>query len=245
MRTALAAANVNGSKGGFDGPRLATALGANDQIADPSGYKNLVLAWRNGAAVRLSAVGDAVAGIESTRVGATYDLVPAVVLDIQRQPGANIVATVDAVKQALPRLQQAIPSGVKLSIVTDRTATIRASVAEVQFTLALSVFLVVAVIFVFLRSPRATFIPAVALPLSLVGTFGAMKLLGYALDNLSLMALTIAAGFVVDDAIVMIENVVRYIEKGDPPLTAAFKGAAQIGFQCGAVRAQSPHRAVS
>ena len=168
--------------------------------------------------------------VENNRVGAVYDGAPAVVLDIQRQPGANIVQTVQAIRQELPRLRKAIPSGIKLSIVTDRTETIRASVRDVQYTLIMSVVLVVLVIFVFLRSARATFIPAIALPLSLIGTFGIMDLLGFGLDNLSLMALTIATGFVVDDAIVMIENVVRFIERGVPPLEAAFRGAAQIGF---------------
>ena len=230
VRTAVAAANVNGAKGGFDGPRQSFALGANDQLVDAAAYQNLVIAWRNGAPVRLSAVGSVIGGVENDRVGATYDGTPAVVLDIQRQPGANIVQTVEALKEALPRLQKAIPSGIKIAIVTDRTETIRASVRDVQYTLVMSVVLVVLVIFVFLRNTRATFIPAIALPLSLIGTFGIMHLLGYGVDNLSLMALTIATGFVVDDAIVMIENVVRYIERGVPPLEAAFRGAAQIGF---------------
>jgi len=230
VRTAVAAANVNGAKGGFDGPRLAFSLGANDQLVDAAAYQNLVIAWRNGAPVRLSAVGSVVSGVENNRVGAVFDGTPAVVLDIQRQPGANIVQTVEAIQKALPKLRKAIPSGIRIAIVTDRTETIRASVRDVQYTLLMSVVLVVLVIFVFLRSFRATFIPAVALPLSLIGTFGIMQLLGYSLDNLSLMALTIATGFVVDDAIVMIENVVRFIERGVPPLEAAFRGAAQIGF---------------
>jgi multidrug efflux pump len=230
VRTAVAAANVNGAKGGFDGPRLAFSLGANDQLVDAAAYKNLVIAWRKGAPVRLSALGTVVSGVENDRVAATYNGTPAVVLDIQRQPGANIVQTVQAIKDALPRLRSAIPSGIQVSIVSDRTETIRASVRDVQYTLVMSVVLVVLVIFVFLRSARATFIPAVALPLSLIGTFGVMQLLGYSLDNLSLMALTVASGFVVDDAIVMIENVVRFIERGVPPLQAAFQGAAQIGF---------------
>ncbi|PPQ28546.1 efflux RND transporter permease subunit [Rhodopila globiformis] len=230
VRTAVAAANVNGAKGGFDGPRQSFALGANDQLVDAAAYRNLIVAWRNGAPVRLSAVGSVVAGVENARVSALYDGTPAVVLDIQRQPGANIVETVQAIKDAMPRLQKAMPSGVKIAIVTDRTETIRASVADVQYTLVMSVLLVVLVIFVFLRSARATFIPAVALPLSLIGTFGIMQMLGFGLDNLSLMALTVATGFVVDDAIVMIENVVRFIERGVPPLEAAFRGAAQIGF---------------
>ncbi len=261
VRLAIVNANVNGAKGGFDGPRLAFSLGANDQLADAAAYRDLVIAWRssatvgsastalgattapvpgtpamsaagttNGAPVRLSAIGTVVAGVENARVSATYDGRPAVVLDIQRQPGANIVQTVEAVKQQLPRLRRAMPSGIQLTIVSDRTETIRASVADVQFTLILSVILVVGVIFVFLRSLRATIIPAIALPLSLIGTFGVMDLLGFGIDNLSLMALTVATGFVVDDAIVMIENVVRYIERGMRPLEAAFRGAAQIGF---------------
>src|SRR5690242_3279736 len=230
VRSAVANANVNGAKGGFDGPRLAFALGANDQLVDASAYQNLVIAWRNSAPVRMSDIGSVVKGVENDRVAAWYKDQPAAVLDIQRQPGANIVQTVASVKTALPRLQSAIPSGIKLTIVTDRTETIRASVLDVQITLIMSVVLVVAVIFVFLRSARATFIPAIALPLSLIGTFGIMHLLGFGLDNLSLMALTIATGFVVDDAIVMIENVVRFIERGVPPLEAAFRGAAQIGF---------------
>jgi multidrug efflux pump len=230
VRTAVAAANTNGAKGGFDGPRLAFALGANDQLVDANAYKNLVVAWRNGAPVKLSAVGSAIGGVENDRVAARWDGVPAVVLDIQRQPGANIVQTVQLIKAALPRLRGAMPSGIRLRIVTDRTQTIRASVRDVQMTLLMSIALVVAVIFLFLRSARATFIPAIALPLSLVGTFGVMHLLGYGLDNLSLMALTIATGFVVDDAIVMIENVVRYLEQGFPPLEAAYRGAGQIGF---------------
>jgi multidrug efflux pump len=230
VRTAVANANVNGAKGGFDGPRLAFALGANDQLVDAAAYQNLVIAWRNSAPVRLSDIGSVISGVENDRVAAWYRDTPAAVLDIQRQPGANIVQTVQSVKAALPRLQSAIPSGIKLTIVTDRTETIRASVRDVQITLIMSVVLVVGVIFVFLRSLRATFIPAIALPLSLIGTFGVMQQLGYALDNLSLMALTVATGFVVDDAIVMIENVVRYIEQGMRPLEAAYRGAAQIGF---------------
>jgi multidrug efflux pump len=230
VRSAVANANVNGAKGGFDGSRLAFALGANDQLVDAAAYRNLVIAWRNNAPVRLSDVGDVIKGVENDRVAAWYKDQPAAVLDIQRQPGANIVQTVQSVKQALPRLQAAIPSAINLTIVTDRTETIRASVRDVQITLVMSVLLVVAVIFLFLRSPRATFIPAIALPLSLVGTFGVMDRLGYAIDNLSLMALTIASGFVVDDAIVMIENIVRYIEQGMHPLAAAYRGAAQIGF---------------
>jgi hydrophobe/amphiphile efflux-1 (HAE1) family protein len=230
VRTAVANANADGAKGGFDGARRAVSVGANDQLISADAYQNLVIAWRNGAPVRLSAVGGVIGGLENERVSAEYDGRAAVVLDIQRQPGANIVETVEAVKKALPMLRAVVPVGVQLSIVADRTSTIRASVADVQYTLMVSVMLVVLVIFAFLQSARATFIPAVALPLSLIGTFGVMQMCGFALDNLSLMALTVAAGFVVDDAIVMIENVVRYIERGVPPLEAAFRGAGQIGF---------------
>ena len=230
VRTAVAAANSNGAKGGFDGVRQAVSLGANDQLVTPDAYRDLVIAWRNNAPVRLSAIGSVVGGIENNRVAAWFHKDPAVVMDIQRQPGANIVETVNRVKVALPALERAMPAGVKLSIVTDRTETIRESVNDVQRTLILSIVLVVGVIFVFLRTLRATFIPAVALPLSLVGTFGIMSLLGYGLDNLSLMALTVATGFVVDDAIVMIENIVRYIELGETPMAAAYKGSRQIGF---------------
>ncbi len=230
VRNAVASANVNGAKGGFDGPRQAYALGANDQLVTPAAYKDLVIAYKNASPVRLSDLGTVVAGVENNRVAGWYNGNPAVVLDIQRQPGANIVSTVAAIKEALPGLQRAIPAAVAMMVVVDRTETIRASVNDVQFTLMLSIGLVVFVIFLFLRSARATLIPAIALPLSLIGTFGVMALCGYSLDNLSLMALTVATGFVVDDAIVMIENVVRFIEDGVPPLEAAYRGAAQIGF---------------
>ncbi|MBS0558452.1 MAG: efflux RND transporter permease subunit [Proteobacteria bacterium] len=235
VRTAISAANQNGPKGGFDGARQAFSIGANDQLVSADAYRDLIIAWRNGAPVRLSAVGSVIPGIENDRVAAWYidrDHVshPSAVLDVQRQPGANIVETVERLKAALPALKRAMPAGITLVIVTDRTETIRASVRDVQITLVLSAALVVGVIFVFLRSLRATFVPTVALPLSLIGTFGVMALLGYGLDNLSLMALTVATGFVVDDAIVMIENVMRYIEDGEPPLTAAYRGARQIGF---------------
>ena len=230
VRNAVASANVNGAKGGFDGPRQAYALGANDQLVTPAAYKDLVIAYKNAAPVRLSDLGTVVAGVENNRVAGWYNGNPAVVLDIQRQPGANIVSTVAAIKESLPGLQRAIPAAVAMTVVVDRTETIRASVKDVQFTLMLSIGLVVFVIFLFLRSARATLIPAIALPLSLIGTFGVMVLCGYSLDNLSLMALTVATGFVVDDAIVMIENVVRFIEDGVPPLEAAYRGAAQIGF---------------
>jgi multidrug efflux pump len=230
VRSAISTANVSGAKGSFNGPHVSYAIGTNDQLSTPASYRDLVLAWRNGAAVRLSDVGTVTSGVENDRVAAWYKGKPAVLLDVQRQPGANIVQTVNAVRQELPELTKALPPGVKLEVSADRTQTIRASVDDVQRTLLLAMVLVVAVIFLFLRNARATFIPAVALPLSLIGTFGVMNWLDYGLDNLSLMALTIASGFVVDDAIVMIENVVRYIEQGVPPLEAAFRGAAQIGF---------------
>ncbi len=228
VRNAVASANVNGAKGGFDGPRQAFALGANDQLVTPAAYQDLVIAYKNASPVRLADVGTVIGGVENDRVAGWFNGNPAVVLDIQRQPGANIVATVAAIKDALPALTRAIPAAVAMAVVVDRTETIRASVDDVQFTLMLSIGLVVFVIFLFLRSARATLIPAIALPLS--GTFGVMALCGYSLDNLSLMALTVATGFVVDDAIVMIENVVRFIEDGVPPLEAAYRGAAQIGF---------------
>ncbi len=230
VRSAVANANVNGAKGGFDGPRLAFSLGANDQLMTPDDYRDLIIAWNDNSPVRVRDVGSVISSIENTRSGGWYQGAPAVIMDIQRQPGANIVATVDRLRAALPELERALPPGITLHVVTDRTQTIRASVEEVQFTLILSVILVIAVIYVFLRSARATLIPGIALPLSLIGTFGVMALMGYGLDNLSLMALTIATGFVVDDAIVMIENIVRYIEKGEHPLAAAYKGAKQIGF---------------
>jgi multidrug efflux pump len=230
VRSAISTANVSGAKGSFNGPHQSYSIGTNDQLVSPESYKNLVLAWRAGAAVRLGDVGSVTHGVENDRVAAWYKGMPAVLLDVQRQPGANIVATVDAVRAELPELTKALPPGIRLEVSADRTQTIRASVDDVQRTLLLAMVLVVAVIFLFLRNARATFIPAVALPLSLIGTFGIMDALDYGLDNLSLMALTVASGFVVDDAIVMIENVVRYIEQGVAPLEAAFRGAAQIGF---------------
>lgn len=230
VRSALAAANVDLPKGSFDGVSQALSLGANDQITTPAGYAAQVIAWRNGAPVRVQDVGEVVEGVENARVGGWHDGKPAVILNVQRQPGANIVETVDRLKAKMPELALSIPAGVTLTVLADRTETIRASVADVEFTLALTVLLVIGVIWGFLRSPRATMIPAVALPLSLVGTFGVMSLAGFSLDNLSLMALTISAGFVVDDAIVMIENIVRYIEKGMKPFEAALEGAREIGF---------------
>ncbi len=230
VRSAINAANVSGAKGSFNGAHISYAVGTNDQLITPEAYRTLILAWRAGAAVRLSDVGTVTHGVENDRVAAWFKGKPAVLLDVQRQPGANIVATVDQVREELPKLTKALPPGLHMEIAADRTQTIRASVDDVQGTLLLAMLLVVGVIYLFLRSWRATLIPAVALPLSLIGTFGVMSWLGYGLDNLSLMALTVASGFVVDDAIVMIENVVRYIEAGVPPLEAAYRGAGQIGF---------------
>jgi len=230
LRTALGQANVDMAKGTFDGLHQAFTIGANDQLLSSDGYRPLVIAYRNGAAVRLSDVAAVIDGVENSRQAAWANQNPAVILNIQRQPGANIIAVVDRVKKLLPQLQAALPAAVKVDILTDRTTTIRASVEDVQFTLVLTVGLVVMVIFLFLRSVRATVIPSIAVPLSLVGTFGVMYLLGYSLNNLSLMALTISTGFVVDDAIVMIENISRFIEAGDSPLQAALKGSEQIGF---------------
>jgi multidrug efflux pump len=230
IRSAVTNGNQNGSKGGFDGPAQAVTVGANDQLETAKDYSDLVIAWRNNAPVRLHDVATVVTSMENDQTDVRYNGQPAVVLSVQREPGANIVATADAVKSMLPKLEQSLPGGVRVTLVSDRTTTIRASVRDVQFTLLISVLLVVLVIYLFLGSARATIIPGLALPLSLIGTFGIMYLLGYGLDNLSLMALTIATGFVVDDAIVMIENVVRLIEEGHPPLEAAYRGARQIGF---------------
>src|SRR5438128_590024 len=199
-------------------------------IALPICCRPLIIAYRNGGPGRLTDAATVVAGVENARQPAWANRDPAVILTIPRQPGASIIAVVDRVKNLLPQLQAALPAAVKVDILTDRTTTIRASVEDVQFTLVLTVALVVMVIFLFLRSIRATIIPSIAVPLSLIGTFGVMYLLGYSLNNLSLMALTISTGFVVDDAIVMIENISRYIEEGESPLQAALKGSEEIGF---------------
>src|SRR5882762_6480267 len=230
LRITLNNANVNTPKGNFDGPTRAYTINANDQLQSADAYKNLVVAYKNGSPIRLSDVARIVDGTQNTKLGAWMNTVPAVILNIQRQPGANVIAVTDRIRTMLPQLASAMPSSVQVSILTDRTTTIRASVKDVQFELMLTVALVVMVIFVFLRSARATIIPSLSVPLSLVGTFGVMYLLGYSLDNLSLMALTISTGFVVDDAIVMIENITRYIEEGETPLQAALKGSEQIGF---------------
>jgi multidrug efflux pump len=230
VRTALMQNNVNAPKGSFDGPLQSYAINANDQLFTAAEFRNVILASPHGLPVRVRDVGDVIDNVENIRLGGWVDGQSAVILDIQRQPGANIIETANRVKALLPKLRAIVPSSVKIGILTDRTETIRASVRDVQFTLVLAVALVVMVIFVFLRKFWATVIPGVALPLTLVGTFGLMKLVGFSLDNLSLMALTIATGFVVDDAIVMIENIVRYIEAGEAPMQAALKGAKQIGF---------------
>ncbi len=230
MRAALAAANVDQAKGVIDGPRQSFTIGDNDQLLSSQGYNGVIVAYRNGAPVRLSDVATAVDSAENVKQAAWVNTTPAVLLNIQRQPGANIISVADRIKKVLPQLQASMPAAVKAQILIDRTQTIRASVNDVQFELMLTVGLVVMVIFLFLRNLSATVIPSVAVPLSLVGTFGVMYLLGYSLNNLTLMALTISTGFVVDDAIVMIENINRYLEQGEPPLEAALKGAGQIGF---------------
>ena len=230
LRTSLAAANVNQAKGVLDGPRQSFTIGANDQLNSSAQYSGLVVAYKNGAPVRLSDVASAVDSAENVKQAAWMNTTPAVIVNIQRQPGSNIISVADRVKVLLTQLQSSLPSSVKVQILTDRTETIRASVKDVQFELMLTVGLVVMVIFLFLRNLSATVIPSIAVPLSLVGTFGVMYLLGYSLNNLTLMALTISTGFVVDDAIVMIENIDRYLEEGESPLEAALKGAGQIGF---------------
>jgi len=230
VRAAIAAANVNLAKGTFDGPQRAFTISANDQLLSSRDYRSLIVAYRNNAPVLLSDVADVIDDAENVKQAAWFNDRPAVIVNIQRQPGANVIEVVDRIKRLLPQLQAALPASVQVSVVTDRTTTIRASVRDVQFELMLAVALVVTVIFLFLRNLAATAIPSVAVPLSLVGTFGVMYLAGFSLDNLSLMALTIATGFVVDDAIVMIENIARYVEQGEPPLQAALKGAQQIGF---------------
>jgi multidrug efflux pump len=230
LRTTLGNANVNTPKGNFDGPAQASTINANDQITDPSQYLSLVIAYRNGSPVHLSDVASVVSGPENTKLGAWANTTPAVILNVQRQPGANVIQVVDDITKLLPQLRSTLPAAVDVAVLTDRTGTIRASVSDVEFELGLSVVLVVLVIFLFLRNVPATIIPSLSVPLSLVGTLAVMYLLGFSLDNLSLMALTISTGFVVDDAIVMIENVSRYVEAGDAPLEAALKGSEQIGF---------------
>ena len=230
VRTAISNANTNQAKGSFDGPTRASTIDANDQLKSADEYKSMIIAYRNGSPVRLTDVADIIDGAENTRLAAWANQQPAIIVNIQRQPGANVIEVVDRIKQLLPQLQASLPAAVDVTMLTDRTITIRASVHDVQFELFLAVALVVMVIFLFLRSLSATVIPSVAVPLSLIGTFGVMYLAGFSINNLTLMALTIATGFVVDDAIVMIENIARYIEAGEKPLAAALKGAEQIGF---------------
>ena len=230
LRTTISVANQNGPKGTFDGPTRAYTINANDQLKSAAEYGQIVVAYRNSAAVRLSDVATLVQGAENTKLGGWMNNTPALLINVQRQPNANVVDVVNSIKALLPSLQASLPAGVEVQLLTDRTTTIRASIRDVQFELALAVALVVLVIFLFLRNVPATVIPALSVPLSLIGTFGVMYLAHFSLNNLSLMALTIATGFVVDDAIVMIENISRFLEQGDKPLDAALKGSKQIGF---------------
>jgi multidrug efflux pump len=230
LRTALTQSSVNAAKGNFDGPKQDYQIDANDQLVTSDDYKKVVVAYRNGAPVMLADVATIVNSVENSEQAAWMNTTPAVILNIQRQPGANTISVVKSIKQLMPQLEANLPTGIQVSTLTDLTTSIEASVADVEFELMLTIGLVVLVIFLFLRSIRATIIPSVAVPLSIVGTFGAMYALGYSLDNLSLMALTISTGFVVDDAIVMIENISRFIEDGENPMDAALKGAEQIGF---------------
>ena len=230
LRTTLMQASINQAKGSFDGPHQSYQINANDQLLTSKDYKSLVIAYNNGAPVILSDVARVVDDVENTKLAAWMNKTPAIIVNIQRQPGANTIQVVDRIKQLLPQLKANLPSGLDVSVLTDRTVTIRGSIRDVQFSLMLTIALVVMAIFLFLRNLRATIIPSVAVPLSLVGTLGVMYLLGFSLNNLTLMALTIATGFVVDDAIVMIENIFRYLEEGETPLKAALKGAKQIGF---------------
>jgi len=230
LRNAIAGANVSGPKGSLDGAQQAYTIAANDQIASADAYKPIIIAYRNGAPVTIGDVAVIVDGLENDRTGGWYQGTPAVIIDIQRQPGANVIEVVRQIRAEMPKLQRAIPAGVNLTVVSDRTVTIRASVHDVQFTLILSVVLVTLVVLLFLRSLRATLIAGVALPLSLITSFGIMYFSGFSLDNLSLMALTIGTGFVVDDAIVMIENIVRHMENGETAMQASLRGASEIGF---------------
>ena len=230
VRAVLVAANVNQPKGNLDGPRQDFALATDDQLYKAASFEPIVLAYKNGAPIRLADVGNVVDGVENTQLAGWANENRAIIVNVQRQPGANVIQVADRVKQLLPQLKASLPPGLDVTVLSDRTETVRASVDDVQFTLVLTIVLVVAVIYLFLRSLRATIIPGIAVPLSLIGTFGIMYLAGFSLNNLSLMALTISTGFVVDDAIVMIENISRYIEEGDPPFEAALKGSKQIGF---------------
>jgi len=230
IRTTLSNANVNIPKGSFDGPALSSTINTNDQLTSPDAFGNIVVAYRNGRPVLLSDVAHVYRGPENAKLGAWAGTTPAIILDVQRQPGANVIQVVNRIKRLLPEIKSGLPAAVDIAVLSDRTNTIRASVTDVEFELVLAVALVVLVIFLFLRNLRATMIPSLSVPLSLVGTFGVMYLLGFSLDNLSLMALTISTGFVVDDAIVMIENITRYVEAGNEPEQAALMGSRQIGF---------------
>jgi multidrug efflux pump len=230
VMSAISAANANRAKGSFDGPTQAFTINANDQLLTADDYKNLIIAYRKGAPIRMTDVAHVVDAAENVKLGAWANMKPAIILNVQRQPGANVIGTVDAIKTRLPQLQETLPAGIQVDVLADRTTGIRASVSHVEFELLLAVALVVAVIFFFLHSVRATAIASLSVPISLVGAFGAMYLLNFSLNNLSLMALTIATGFVVDDAIVMIENISRHLEKGEKPFEAALSGAAEIGF---------------
>jgi multidrug efflux pump len=224
LRNALVSTSVNSAKGTFDGHTQNYQINANDQLLSSKDYRDVLVAYKNGAAVTLSDVAKISDGVENVRLAGWMNQTPAVILNIQRQPGANTIAVVKSIEELLPKLQAGLPAGVQLTVLTDRTATIKASVDDVEFELILTIGLVVMVIFVFLRNLAATIIPAIAIPISLVGTLAVMYLLGYSLNNLTLMALTISTGFVVDDAIVMIENISRYLEQGYGPLEAALKG---------------------
>src|SRR2546423_569334 len=230
LRTTIANSNSNAPKGNFDGATRSYTINANDQIQSPQDYANIVVAYRNGAPVHLSDVATVVQSAENVKLGSWMNSTPAILLNVQRQPGANVISVVDSIKQLLPDIRTSLPSSVDVVVLTDRTNTIRASVNDVEFELGLAVVLVVLVIYLFLRNVPATIIPSLSVPLSIVGTFAAMYLLGFSLNNLSLMALTIASGFVVDDAIVMIENIARHLEMGERPLQAALEGAGGIAF---------------
>src|SRR6478672_6229718 len=230
LRTTIGNANVNAPKGTFDGPRQAYSINANDQLKNPADYNELVIAYRNGAPVRLADVATAVEGPENAKIAGWMNTEPAIIVTVQRQPGANVIDVVDRIQALLPQLRAALPAAADLIVLSDRTDTIRASVTSARSELVLAIFLVVLVIFLFLGSASGTIIPSLSVPLSLVGTFGVMYLAGFSLNNLSLMAMTIAAGFVVDDAIVMIENIARHIEGGETPMRAALRGSHQIGF---------------
>ena len=230
LRTTISVANQNGPKGTLDGPSQAYTINTNDQIRSADEYGNIIIAYRNGSPVRLRDVATLASGAENTKLGGWMNGTPALILNVQRQPGANVVDVVNRIQALLPSIRSSLPQGVDVAVLTDRTTTIRASIRDVELEMALAVVLVVLVIYVFLRNVPATLIPSLSVPLSLIGTFAVMYLANFSLNNLSLMALTIATGFVVDDAIVMIENIARYIERGEPPLQAALKGAGQIGF---------------